>query len=203
MKAESETKQRLLHTAVEMLWESSFGSVSVDDICKRAGVKKGSFYYFFPSKIELTIAAMEEHWNEKRHHFDRIFSPQSPVLQRLDDACDFIYCSQKQKKEQFGKVCGCPYISIGSEMGIQDERVRLKTEELLSRGRIYWESLVRDAQTEGLSTLPYSAQVLASEIYSYIVGRILHARLSNDLQPIMSIKSGIERLLGFKQALAA
>jgi len=49
MRQDNTTKQKLLETAMELIWVSSYGSVGVDDICKRAGVSKGSFYHFFPS----------------------------------------------------------------------------------------------------------------------------------------------------------
>ena len=32
-----DTKQTLIDTALELIWKSSYGSVSVDDICKAAG----------------------------------------------------------------------------------------------------------------------------------------------------------------------
>jgi len=39
--------------------EEGYGVVTIDDICQRAGVKKGSFYYFFESKSALAVAALE------------------------------------------------------------------------------------------------------------------------------------------------
>ena len=39
----SNAKERLLQVAFDLIWEQSYGSVSVDDICARAKVKKGSF----------------------------------------------------------------------------------------------------------------------------------------------------------------
>ena len=63
-----------------LIWESSYGSISVDDICKRAGVNKGSFYYAFKSKSDLAAAAFEDHWNKKRGLMDEIFSSQVPPL---------------------------------------------------------------------------------------------------------------------------
>jgi len=41
------TKDKLLQVAFDLLWDNSYGSVSVGDICERAGVNKGSFYHFF------------------------------------------------------------------------------------------------------------------------------------------------------------
>ena len=83
MKRESDTKQKLLNTAVTLIWESSYGSISVDDICNRAGVNKGSFYYAFKSKSDLAAAAFEDHWNKKRGMMDEIFSSQVPPLSAL------------------------------------------------------------------------------------------------------------------------
>ena len=113
MKAECDTKQRLLDTAIDLIWEQSYGAVSVDVICERAGAKKGSFYHFFPSKSDLTVAAIEEHWEKFRPDLDRIFSSQTPPLERLSRYCDFIYERQSQKMQKFGRVCGCAFTSAG------------------------------------------------------------------------------------------
>ena len=55
MKKTCETKEKLLQVGFDLIWDSSYGSVSVDDICTRAGIHKGSFYYFFPSKADLVV----------------------------------------------------------------------------------------------------------------------------------------------------
>src|SRR3954468_12793556 len=79
----SDAKDRLLDAAVNLVWRNSFGAVSVDDICKEAGVKKGSFYHFFPGKNELVAAAFRHLWAKTRPEYDRIFSPSVPSIQRL------------------------------------------------------------------------------------------------------------------------
>ena len=43
------------------------------DICEKAGVKKGSFYYFFDSKAELAAEAVEANWQNQRAEFDGDF----------------------------------------------------------------------------------------------------------------------------------
>ena len=85
------TKQKLIDTAWELLWTSSYGAVSVDDICKAAGVKKGSFYHFFPSKVDLAIAAMEETFACIKPEYDAMFSasnpPPAPLRARAKPSC--------------------------------------------------------------------------------------------------------------------
>ena len=72
----SDANERLMDAALDLIWEESYGSVTIDDICKRADVKKGSFYYFFSSKSDLAIAALERMWQEEsKPKMDATFSP--------------------------------------------------------------------------------------------------------------------------------
>ena len=145
MKQESGTRQRLLDTAIQLIWEQSYGAVSVDDICQRAGAQKGSFYHFFPSKSDLAAAALEAHWEKLRPDLDRIFSSQTPPLERLAAYCDFVYERQRQKLQEFGRVCGCPFASLASELSTQDENVRQKSQQILERRFRYFTAADRSA----------------------------------------------------------
>src|SRR5438270_6024042 len=87
----SDMKKRLTDAAMDLIWESSYGTTSVDAICERAGAKKGSFYYFFKSKSELAVAALDSDWKKKKMQMDSIFSPTVPPLERLERYFDFLY----------------------------------------------------------------------------------------------------------------
>ena len=60
-----DTKQRLLDTAQKLFYARSYEDVGVQEICQEAGVKKGSFYHFFPSKRDLTLAILDELFGER------------------------------------------------------------------------------------------------------------------------------------------
>jgi TetR/AcrR family transcriptional repressor of nem operon len=194
MKSECESKCRLLRMAMELIWESSYGSVSVDDICRAANVNKGSFYHFFPSKSDLTVAAMEADWKAKLPGLDAIFSPQLPPLVRLDRYCDGVIRCQESKLTTYGKICGCPMITLGGELSTQDEKIRLKAAEILQRYLRYLESAIRDAQSEGLVAEGNSREV-ASRVFSLFQGAMLQAKVLNDLGPLRNLKSNILRVL--------
>ena len=51
---------RLLEAAIEAFGQQSFGEVSIDGLCSRAGVAKGTFYRHFPNKEALFLAASRE-----------------------------------------------------------------------------------------------------------------------------------------------
>jgi TetR/AcrR family transcriptional regulator, fatty acid metabolism regulator protein len=50
-----ETKARIYDTAWRLIGEEGFDQVSVDRICARAGVAKGSFYHHFHTKADLIV----------------------------------------------------------------------------------------------------------------------------------------------------
>ena len=197
MKQESESKRKLLETAMEMIWESSYGSVSVDDICTKAGVNKGSFYYAFKSKSDLAVAAFQRHWDNKQPLMDKIFSAQVPPLVRLDNYCQVIINDQKQKYASFGKMLGCPFCSIGSELSTQDENIRRKADEMMGRMLKYLESLVRDLEEAGLIETRDPAE-LAQEVGSYVTGVLMQAKVENNPKHVERLQHGVMRLLGLK-----
>src|SRR3954468_10936205 len=108
----SDADERLKAAALELIWEESYGAITIDDICKRADVKKGSFYYFFKSKAELSVAALERMWEtDWKPKLDKQFASSIDPLQRLTGCLDGFYQIQAEMKARTGKVLGCPACS--------------------------------------------------------------------------------------------
>ncbi|MBL8945826.1 MAG: helix-turn-helix transcriptional regulator, partial [Myxococcales bacterium] len=57
----SDARGRLVATAVALFRERGYTAVSVADICDAAGLKKGSFYHFYASKLDLALDAIDEY----------------------------------------------------------------------------------------------------------------------------------------------
>jgi TetR/AcrR family transcriptional repressor of nem operon len=197
MKQESESKRKLLEAAIDLIWQSSYGAVSVDDICEKAGVNKGSFYYAFKSKSDLAVAAYERYWENKRAKMDAIFSPSVAPLQRLDNLIEAIIADQTARYKEYGKMPGCPFCSIGSEVGTQDENIRAAADRIGVKMAKYNESLVRDLVSEGLIESSNPAE-LSQEMCCYLTGVLMQAKIENSPKQLDRLKHGIVRLLGLK-----
>jgi TetR/AcrR family transcriptional repressor of nem operon len=198
MKTENETRRKLLGTALELIWESSYGSVSVDDICTKAGVNKGSFYYAFKSKSDLAVAAFEYYWETRQPVLDQIFSSQIPPLERLKKYCKAAIDDQNEKYRSFGKILGCPFCSLGSELSTQDENIRKKVEQMSGRMMKYLEALVRDLAAEDLIDAKDDKE-LAHELYFYLIGVLMQAKIENNPKSLDRLEHGAVRLLNLKQ----
>ena len=57
--AKADGKTRLLDAALTVIRTKGYGAATVDDICRAAGLSKGSFFHYFRDKEALAIAAAE------------------------------------------------------------------------------------------------------------------------------------------------
>ena len=190
-----DSRARLIAAARELLWRNSYASVSVDDLCKRAEVNKGSFYHHFPSKVELATAAFESMWEGMRPFLDGIFSPVVPALERFDRYCAATVQLQTQKRAEDGCVIGCPFTNLGSEVGTQDDHLRQLSALKSQRSCLYFAASIRDGQAAG--QIPAGDPVLlASQVQAFVTGVATQARIANDLAPFAHLSAGVRRLLG-------
>src|SRR4051794_39505892 len=125
----SDAKEKLTEAALGLIWASGYGATSVDDICAKANVRKGSFYHFFKSKAELEVAALDHHWRRSRQWWNDIFSPAVPPLERLENYFDFVVKRQVELHAEWGSVLGCPLCTVGSEVSIHEKQICDKAQE--------------------------------------------------------------------------
>jgi len=194
----SDARERLMKAVLELVWTGSYGSTTIDQICDKAGVKKGSFYYFFDSKAELAVVSVDEDWQQRRPQLDAIFSSTVPPLERLRQYCEFGYRFQAEIREKYGCVLGCPLFSVGAEVSTQDDhRLQEKIQEILEYKRKYLETAIRDAQAAGLVTAPDPAGK-SRMLFAYYQGLQTQARIQNKLEVLKDAITGTYELLGVK-----
>ncbi len=187
-----------MEAMIELIWTGSYGTTSVDQICERAGVKKGSFYHFFESKTALALTAIDHGWAEHRKKLDQTFSPVLSPLERIWRCFREMRLEQELMREKHGRVLGCPIHSLGAEVSTTDEQLRNKLQEILAQFIRYYESAIRDAYFQGVVEAP-DAPALARILFAYGEGLLLHARIWNDLSYLNEVEEGACRILGVKE----
>jgi TetR/AcrR family transcriptional repressor of nem operon len=193
----TDTRDKLLDAALQLVWAEGVGAASVDDICEKAGVRKGSFYHFFKSKADLIIAALEHHWEEARQEFDRVFSPSVPPVERLRGFFVFMHRRQVLKTEQAGRVLGCPYASAGVSCSGEEQLIREHVEKILAIYRKYFESALREGKADGsipVKDIPMTVET----VFQFIEGAMAAARIQNSLKPVENMGRAVFMLLGLE-----
>jgi tetracycline repressor-like protein len=66
---ESPSRASIIEASRELMLKRSYAATSVDEICSKAGVSKGSFYHFFESKEDLINRS--DLWRRRPHRMLR------------------------------------------------------------------------------------------------------------------------------------
>ena len=196
----TDTREKLIQTANELIWLNSYGSVSVDDICKTSGVNKGSFYYYFTSKAELAVAAMETSYQSLEKELHKVFSTTVSPVKRFENLATFVYEKQKQAHHKYGRVCGCPFASLGSEMAGNETTIQKKADEIFDRqGKIFMPTL-QEMIDAGQLPKETNKATKASQILAFIMGQVMMARIQNNLTGLKKgVKLGLFQTLGINE----
>ena len=193
----TDTRDKLLEAALQLVWQEGVGAASVDDICEKAQVRKGSFYHFFKSKSDLVIAALETHWDKTRVELDRVFSPSIPPVERLRGFFDLVLRHQATKKEQAGRVLGCAYASIGMSTSSEERLIRQHIDEIFATFRKYFETALRDGKADGSITVK-DIPTTVETVFEFFEGAMSAARIRNSLKPIENMGRGAFMMLGLE-----
>ncbi len=158
----------------------SYADVGVAAICEQAGVQKGSFYHFFPSKQDLTLAVLDGFFFKmKEALIDKAFADDIPPLARLDRMADLIYRFQAQLKQETGRVLGCPFGNLATELATQDEPIRNKVDHIFAQLQTnIGQVLQASVQAGELSNIDIDAT--AQAMLAYMEGVMLLAKTQND-----------------------
>jgi len=60
-----DTREKLVRTAEGLMLRDGYSATRVDDVIRKAGLSKGSFYHFFDSKEALGLAALEHYYADR------------------------------------------------------------------------------------------------------------------------------------------
>lgn len=199
-RADNGTRQKLVNTAKNLIWTSSYGAVSVDDICRTADVKKGSFYHYFPSKQDLAIAAMEEYQQYKVETIMKpVFAADKSFRRQIDDMATAILEDNHRNLKELGSVCGCPLAALGSEMiGQEAQVIREKVEEMFNVCReIFIGAINKAVQNKEIPAVDVDSK--AEEVHDFITGLMIMARIHNSLDGLeRDLRPGLLRILGLE-----
>jgi TetR/AcrR family transcriptional repressor of nem operon len=192
-----ETRQKLLEVALDLIWQSSYNNVGVNEICSTAGVTKGAFYHHFDSKATLFYEATTYYWEVIKHDLDSIFSPLNTPMQQLENLIHFLFVAKFG--EDSTNAPGCPFYNAGAQIGTKDEKVIAALRCMADMAAKYNTMLVTGLSSQGYLERQDDPELLARLIYQYIHGVMSYAHVSTDIELAKyDLPSGLYRLLSVK-----
>jgi TetR/AcrR family transcriptional repressor of nem operon len=195
MGRKSKAKEKLIHSAIELISTRSYNSVGVQEICIHAGVKKGSFYHFFPSKRDLTLAALDYMWGFFREKIlEPTFNEKLSLEERFHKFIDTSYKYHCSTKDSIGFMLGCHLGNLAVELSTQDEIIRKKIEHIFKEWTDYCEHLINKAIASGELSSEIDPHATAQAILAYIEGLLLLGKTYNDPGLVKRLGVGVIQL---------
>ncbi|MGH8547441.1 MAG: TetR/AcrR family transcriptional regulator [Methylococcales bacterium] len=182
----SDARNRLIASALELIYQRSYADVGVQSLCKHAGIKKGNFYYYFASKQDLLVQALEGRAEELKRMLAPVFDKNVPASNRIESLFEQIYLDQKSYQNKTGRVRGCFFGNMALELSTQDERVRKRVDAILQALVTLVEETLQELVENG--ELPeIDTASSAQAVVAFLEGVILFAKLRNDPELILSL----------------
>lgn len=176
-----ETREALLRAGLEVLTEKGFSASGLDEILRRAGVPKGSFYHYFENKDafgQVLIARYADYFARKleRHFGDATHTPLTRIRNAIADL------QAGMLRHEFRR--GCLVGNLGQEMGALPEAFRTQLTEVFADWQQRLARCLLEARTAG--EIPAHVDCTEAATFFWIgwEGAVLRAKLERRMEPL-------------------
>jgi TetR/AcrR family transcriptional regulator, transcriptional repressor for nem operon len=191
----SDARSKLLASAQALMEVRGYSAIGVAEICKAAGVLKGSFYYFFDSKEALALAVLDEQWRGQRAAWAAALRGDEPPLTRLRGLVEVTENVQHTAQQRCGTISGCLFGNLTLELSNQAEAVRGRLQEIFEAQLDMVEEVIAEAHTRG-DVRVGDTRGAARAVVAQLEGQIMFAKLHNSTQCLDSLWHNCLALLG-------
>ena len=175
------SKDDIVQIGLDIILSKGFSATGVEAILKQANVPKGSFYNFFPSKEEFSLAIIDRYVAEASEHFSAIFNDESlPPLERVKKSFE----SRIWRFEGNDCTKGCLLGNLSLEMSDQYERVRERLEQALQVWAKALSPLLLQAQKEKTIPEDLDTEMLAENLVASFEGALLRSKVKKSSEPL-------------------
>jgi TetR/AcrR family transcriptional regulator, transcriptional repressor for nem operon len=194
----SDAREKILSAAQTLIELRGYSALGVAEICKTAGVPKGSFYYFFESKEALALAVIDEHWASQQRDWARILHSDAEPLQRLRQLFEETEAAQRAGQVSCGTVSGCLFGNLTLELSNQTEAIRKRLQEVFGAQVDMVDSLITEALQHGAVTVVDTHEA-ARSVVAQLEGQVLFAKLHNNTSQLGALWVNCLALLGARE----
>jgi len=191
----SDARAKILTAAESLIALQGYSALGVAEICKAAGVPKGSFYYFFESKEALALAVIDEHWACQRRSWTSLLESEADPFNRLRNLFEATQADQLAGQQSCGTVSGCMFGNLTLEMSNQTQAIRERLQQIFAEQVDMVAAVIAEAKERGQVTAP-DTRAAARSIVAQLEGQVLFAKLYNDTQHLDALWTTCLALLG-------
>jgi TetR/AcrR family transcriptional repressor of nem operon len=197
MSVKTNSKIKLIETAIDLVRISSYTDVGVNEICKKAGVTKGAFYHHFKSKAALYAQAATYQKSNEEKVLNSLLADKHDPLKKLNNMIGYVYYKGFRNSEVDGKrVSGCPFFTAGAINSNNDDLICEASVDYVEGEVGYWRQVIKSLIDHSFIDKPEDIQQLARMVYQYANGVLTYSRIFDDEKTMKAdLEAGIYRFL--------
>ncbi|WP_172347611.1 TetR/AcrR family transcriptional regulator [Mesorhizobium sp. NZP2298] len=190
--AESATRKELIRVGLKALLTNGYDGVGVGPILAEAGVPKGSFYHFFPSKEVFACAVLEAYGEHYRQNLAVLLTdPTQSPQQRLETY--FAALEQELRGEQ--PLGGCLYGVVAQTLATRSPALRKTLQQCFALWEFNLRDALREADAAGALAPGVAADAAAAFLIEAYEGALVRMKAEDSFAPYERFKEyGLRRL---------
>ncbi|UQN08158.1 TetR/AcrR family transcriptional regulator [Deinococcus sp. QL22] len=187
-----DTREKILKVAHGLVMVRGFNNTGLSEILKEAGVPKGSFYHYFPSKDDLGFALLDRFSAALLADLNQFFSThEGTALEALRAYFEHLTVLFK---DEFS-LCNCLLGNLGQELAAQHEGFRRAVKQHFDEIEQCLAEQFERAKREGDLDSSVNSLSLARLLFSGWEGSLIRAKLEQSAdQPAAFIQFFFDRL---------
>lgn len=189
----TDTREHILETAEALILGKGFSAVGLGPILSAAGVPKGSFYHWFPSKEGFGVALLERYFAGYLDKLDAQFSTHAATGRARVLA---YFAEWMDRHRDGGCAQQCLAVKLAAEVADLSEPMRQALEVGTRRITARIAAALESARLDGSLPAGLDPAALAVTLYTLWIGASVLAKAQRSAQPFEAAWAHTLHLLG-------
>lgn len=190
-KTESQARRRILDTARELFYRNGYRATGINEIIRKSGVAKATFYAHFPSKESLAYAYVESMNREELRLMEEGMEKFSGPYEKLIGLIEFLIPWSRERDYR-----GCAYLNISSEITDHANPVRRESKDhYLAVRRLVGRLMQELKKAKGASWKNRDTEQAADDYMLIFSGALAMAQVYHNPEPFRAAIEAAKRLL--------
>jgi TetR/AcrR family transcriptional repressor of nem operon len=181
----TETRERILQTAQQLIFESGFKGISMADVAAAAGLKKANLFHYYPTRDALAIAVFDYASAGAKQWFVSKFAGEDDPVRAVERIFDETIRSMHESSCNGGCFVG----NAAQELSDEHEEIRLRLAEVFGFWVDQLAAFFDRARAFGYFRGDFSPRCTAEAVVALFEGAVLLAKTRKDSSPIESAKA--------------
>jgi len=184
-----ETKRKIIEVSETLFTENGYDSTTVQDICNKAEISKGAFFYHFPTKEFLFLEILDKYLSELDKRMNEIEKRSKNTLKAMEEMVvilEEIFITSEGKFTIF-----LEFLRKASK----ETEIMKKISYQFQKYKKYVYEMIENGKKEGSIKKEINSEFISQLIISLAIGMILKSSLFLDQENEDFSKKGIKFIL--------